>query len=75
VVAAFRHTLATVAALPCDVLLTPHPSASNLFARVGPQPTAPLSDPNACRALAAQAGDTLDKRLAKERSTSAGKNR
>ncbi len=75
VVAAFRHTLATVAALPCDVLLTPHPSASNMFARVGPQPTAPLSDPNACRALAAQAGDTLDKRLAKERSTPAGKNR
>jgi metallo-beta-lactamase class B len=75
VVAAFRHTLATVAALPCDVLLTPHPSASNLFARVGPQPTAPLSDSNACRALAAQAGDTLDKRLAKERSTPAGKNR
>ena len=75
VAAAFRHTLATVAALPCDVLLTPHPSASNLFARVGPQPTAPLSDPNACRALAAQAGDTLDKRLAKERSTPAGKNR
>jgi metallo-beta-lactamase class B len=75
VVAAFRHTLAMVAALPCDVLLTPHPSASNLFARVGPQPTAPLSDPNACRALAAQAGDTLDKRLAKERSTPTGKNR
>ena len=75
VVAAFRHTLATVAALPCDVLLTPHPSASNLFARLGPQPTAPLSDPNACRALAAQAGDTLDKRLAKERSTPGGKNR
>jgi metallo-beta-lactamase class B len=67
VVPAFRRSLAAIAALPCDVLLTPHPSVSNMFARMGPQATVPLSDPNACRALAMQAGETLDKRLATER--------
>jgi len=66
-VPAFRQSLATIAALPCDVLLTPHPSVSNMFARMGPQATVPLSDPNACRALATQAGETLDKRIATER--------
>jgi metallo-beta-lactamase class B len=67
VVAAFRHTLATVAALPCDVLLTPHPQVSNMFARIGDKPSAPLVDGNACRALAAQAEKTLDERIAKEK--------
>lgn len=33
-VAGFRRSLDTIAALPCDVLITPHPSASGLFARV-----------------------------------------
>ena len=65
--AAFRQTLATVTALPCDVLMTPHPSVSNLFARVGARASAPLVDANACRALAANAGKTLDERIAKER--------
>jgi metallo-beta-lactamase class B len=67
VVAAFRHTLATVAALPCDVLLTPHPQVSSMFARIGDKPSAPLVDGNACRALAAQAEKTLDERIAKEK--------
>jgi metallo-beta-lactamase class B len=67
VVGAFRKTLATVAALPCDVLLTPHPQVSNMFARIGDKPAAPLADGNACRALATQAGKTLDERIAKER--------
>lgn len=66
IVAAFRRSLETLAALPCDVLLTPHPSASNMWARMGPQPTAPLVDTNACRALAAQATERLDQRIAKE---------
>ena len=33
------------------------------------QPGAPLVDANACRALAAQAGEKLDERIAKERAT------
>lgn len=68
VVAAFRKSLARLAELPCDVLLTPHPGVSSMFARIGPGATQPLSDPHACRALAAQAGETLDKRIAKEKS-------
>jgi metallo-beta-lactamase class B len=68
VVAAFRRSIATVAALPCDILLTPHPSISNMFARMTTQPGA-LIDSNACRALAAQAGEKLDERIAKERAT------
>lgn len=64
--AAFRATLATVAALPCDVLLTPHPSASDLWSRVGRGATRPLAMPGACRAYAASATLRLDERLAKE---------
>jgi metallo-beta-lactamase class B len=69
VVAAFRQSIATIAALPCDVLLTPHPTVSNMFARIGAQHGAPLVDANACRALAADTGQKLDERIAKERAT------
>ena len=69
VVAAFRKSLARLSELPCDVLLTPHPSVSNMFARIGPAATQPLSDAHACRALAVQAGETLDKRIAREHAT------
>ena len=65
VVDAFRKSLARLAELPCDVLLTPHPGASDLFARLDGQ--APLVDANACRALSQRAGETLDARIAKER--------
>ena len=67
VVGAFRKSIATVAALPCDVLLTPHPFVSNMFDRFGPKPAAPLVDSNACRQLAAQANEKLDERIARER--------
>lgn len=63
-VAPFRATFARVAALPCDVLITPHPSASNLFARIAGE--APLRDANACRAYAGTARRRLDERLARE---------
>lgn len=66
VVARFRQTLARVAALDCDILVTPHPSASHLWARLGPGATAPLVDTQACRAYASAAGERLDKRLADE---------
>lgn len=67
VLPAFRRSIATVAALPCDVLLTPHPSASDMWSRLGPQAAKPLSDPDACRRYAATASDKLDARIAKER--------
>lgn len=69
VVERFRKSIATVAALPCDVLLTPHPFVSEMFARLGEKATKPLVDSNACRAFAEQAGAKLDERIAKERAT------
>ena len=69
VVDAFRRSIATVAALPCDILLTPHPGVSNMFARMTTESGAPLVDANACRGLAEQAGEKLDERIAKERAT------
>jgi metallo-beta-lactamase class B len=68
-VAAFRNTLARIASLDCDVLVTPHPSASQLWSRIGPGARAPLSDTGACRAYADTATQRLDKRLADEAAT------
>ena len=65
-VAAFRGTLQRISALDCDVLITPHPSASQLWARIGPAAKAPLVDRDACRAYARKATERLDKRLADE---------
>jgi metallo-beta-lactamase class B len=65
-VAMFRETLARVAALPCDILITPHPSASRLWSRIGPGAHEPLVDTGACRAYARKATERLDKRLADE---------
>ena len=64
-VAAFERSLDTVAGLPCDVLLTPHPVASNLLARLRGE--APLVDTEACRTFAATARANLASRLADER--------
>ena len=65
-VQAFRGGLAKLAELECDILLTPHPSASAMIARMAGR--APLEDRNACRDYAAEAGKRLDERLAKEQS-------
>ncbi len=65
--AAFRKTLDTVAALPCEVLVTPHPAASNLWHRLGPKADQPLAGANACRDYAASARTHLDARLTRER--------
>jgi metallo-beta-lactamase class B len=67
VVAAFQTSLSTVAALPCDILLTPHPDASAMWLRLGAQPSQPLVDSMACRRYAADGRDGLGERLAKER--------
>ena len=69
VVARFRTTFNIVAQLPCDILMTPHPGASDLMARLGPAATKPLVDSAACKRYAADASARLDARLAKERST------
>lgn len=62
--AAFRTGLAKLAATDCEILLTPHPSASNLPARMSG--SAPLTNPQACRDYAAAAGKRMDERLVKE---------
>ncbi|MBB6064656.1 subclass B3 metallo-beta-lactamase [Pseudoxanthomonas broegbernensis] len=64
--AAFRRSLDTVAALPCDILITPHPSASGLLSRIGTDADQPLAAPGACRAYADKARARLDRRLAEE---------
>ena len=68
---AFRQAIATVADLPCDVLLTPHPDASGFWQRVARRPSgnaaAGLVDAAACSAYAATAAEGLNARLADER--------
>ena len=66
-VEAFRASIAKVGALDCDILLTPHPSASKMIERLSLG--RPLLDTNACKAYAAQLTKQLDERLAKERAT------
>jgi len=61
--AAYRASIAKVAALDCEILLTPHPSASDMVKRLG---RAEVENPNACRDYAAVLTKQLDERLAKE---------
>ncbi len=63
--AAFRTGIARVAALDCEILMTPHPSASKMIDRMAGR--APLTNPNGCRDYAASLTKRLDDRLAKER--------
>lgn len=63
-IATFRASFARVAASPCQILLTPHPSGSNMRDRLAG--TAPLFDENACKAYAAKQSASFDARLAKE---------
>lgn len=73
VVARFRDSLARISALDCDILVTPHPSASHLWSRIGPEASEPLVDKGACRAYARGGTERLEKRLADETATPAAK--
>lgn len=59
-----RKGLDRMAGLPCDILVTPHPGASNLFARLAGQ--APLVDTEACKHHAKRSTQQFDERLARE---------
>jgi len=61
--AAFRASIAKVAALDCDILVTPHPSASDMVKRMAWKS---LEKENGCRDYAASLTKALDERLAKE---------
>ncbi len=64
-VAPFRATFDRVAALKCDVLVTPHPGMSDLFQRL--RGAKALVDGDGCRTLVTAMRKRLDDRLAKER--------
>lgn len=70
IVASFRHTIARIGALPCDILFTAHPDNAGgdvTFARFEQHPTPnPFIDPAACRKLSASYASIVDARLAKE---------
>lgn len=65
--AAYRSSIAKIAKLDCDILLTPHPSASRMIDRMSGR--LPLENENACRDYAASLTKQLDERLAKESAT------
>jgi len=75
IVASFRASLRTVAALPCDVLLSTHPSATSMDDKVARRATAGVApgatgDPfvaaGACTTLADRSMKALDERVASE---------
>jgi metallo-beta-lactamase class B len=62
--AAYRASIAKVAESPCEILMTPHPSASAMRDRMTGKLA--LFDPEGCRNYAAKLSKSLDERLAKE---------
>src|SRR5690606_32182678 len=63
--AAFHHSIDMVEALPCGILISPHPLASDLFARLDSK--APLIDSDACKRYADGARTRLEQRLQDEK--------
>lgn len=63
-VAAFRASIAKLAASPCEILLTPHPAQSAMPHRLALGQ--PLFDENACKNYSAKVSKQLDERLAQE---------
>jgi metallo-beta-lactamase class B len=64
-----ERSIATIEALPCDVLVTAHPEAGDLWERKAKQAAlgdAAFIDANACRSYAADARATLARTLASE---------
>ncbi|MEO8359694.1 MAG: subclass B3 metallo-beta-lactamase [Vicinamibacteria bacterium] len=69
---AFRQTIAMVAALPCDIVVSAHPSFTNLFekwktSQAAPSGPNPFIDKNGCKAYADDATKRLDARIKTER--------
>jgi metallo-beta-lactamase class B len=71
----FRRSIATVAALPCDIVIAVHPGFTDLDGKLAKRAQEaaaadPFIDANGCRAYAADAAKRLDARLAEEAQTS-----
>jgi len=68
--AAFRASIATVAALPCDIVIAVHPGFTDIDGKLKRRATRPDLDPfidvQGCRAYAANATKGLDARVATE---------
>jgi metallo-beta-lactamase class B len=66
----FEKSFSTLDALPCDILLTPHPDVSDFWARVEKRDHGggadALGDATACRHLADKARERLKERVAAE---------
>jgi metallo-beta-lactamase class B len=64
----FEQSFSFLDSTPCDILVTPHPDASNLWQHVKQRDSSPdaLIDPTACRVLAETSREQLRKRLATE---------
>jgi metallo-beta-lactamase class B len=67
----FEKSFAFLRSTPCDILLTSHPDASQLWQRLegrqrGVRPN-PMIAPNACKALAGRAAEQLRRRLESEK--------
>lgn len=67
--ALFAASIAKVAALKCDIIISVHPSFTNVMEKAAAHSPErnPFIDPDGCRAYAADASRLLAKRLAKER--------
>jgi metallo-beta-lactamase class B len=66
----FQHSFATLEKLPCDVLISAHPEASQLWERLEASATGgsdAFVDPQACRTYVAAARTLLDARLEQEK--------
>ncbi len=75
IVESFRTSINRVAALPCDILVTTHPQASNFDAKLKARadknlapgaPGDPFVAPGECKALAERSMKQLDERIAAE---------
>ena len=66
----FRKSITTVGELPCDIMITTHPMATDLAGklkkRAAKPAVDPFIDPQACRVLAANAMKVLEARVAEE---------
>lgn len=66
----FRASIAKIEALPCDIIVSTHPGATGLAAKItrsqAGEGTGAFVDPDGCRAYAATARTNLERRIAQE---------
>ena len=71
---AFEKSIAEIESLPCDVLLSPHPTLFDMAGKLGKQRAQPSANPfidsGACRRYAEQARVRLRERIEQESTTS-----